>query len=428
MRKLKIAQVIPYRLSLPGGVREHVLALTRQLRRLGHEVVIIAPGQKETLPLEGVVTFGRGISISTVNGSRGMITIYNEALWGPVEEFLETEKFDIIHVHSPEIPFLNWQILYSAKTTVVATFHSDFDWGLLAELVQWSLIKPIVLFLKTKIDGSIAVSKTARRFARGCFRTGDRVIPNGVDRKRFYPAKKSRGENDKINILFVGRIEERKGLPFLLEAFARLAGDKRLNLHVVGDGPQREEAEGMVKRYGLGERVRFYGRIADEKLAEIYRSADIFCSPAVGGESQGIVLLEAMATALPLVVFANPGYAELLRKYPERRCLVNPGDVAGLSEALRFLIDEPERRVGLGRWGGDKAVDYDWEKIAREVLSFYEFVMARKRVKKREYQDFSRKILLPLQRRVLRLLNGTVEKSRTFIHTSGLEWGQSGRP
>lgn len=409
-KKFKIAQVIPYKLSSPGGVREHALALTKEFRRLGHKVILIAPGENKQPPIKGVVTFGRAIPFITVNGSRSVISLYNEALWEPVSEFLDSERFDLIHIHSPEGAFLNWQILRAAKTTVVATFHSDLEWGVLSEIVQWTYVKPVLLFFKGKIDGSIAVSQTARRFARECFRAGDEIIPNGVDTKRFYPPSKRSATQKEIKILFVGRLERRKGVLFLIRALGKIVAELPVSLTIVGDGPERDEAENLVDELRLRKKVSFLGRVADEDLPKIYREADIFCSPAIAGESQGIVLLEAMASGLPLVVYTNPGYQELLKDYPEKRCLVSTEDITGLAQALEMLVKDQEIRQELGKWGRKKAEDYDWSKIAQEILSFYRYVIARRKTSEGEYGEFTQKYLFPLQKRFLDLLNGTVEK------------------
>lgn len=409
-RKLKIAQVCPYSLSVPGGVREHTLALTREFRRLGHQVTVIAPGEAEPPPIEGVVTFGRTVPIFTVNGSQSVVTLYNEALWESLEEFLDRENFDVVHIHTPTSPFLNWQILYAAKTTIVATFHSDFDWGIFSQLVQQSFLKAINIFVSAKIDGSIAVSKTAKKFAKQCFHSGDRIIPNGIDIQRFRPSGEPVVSGGRLKILFVGRMEKRKGLPYLIKAIAQLPTAWSVELKVVGNGPERGEVEDLVDELNLREKVTFFGQVSDGEMPGHYHRADIFCSPAVGAESQGIVLLEAMACGLPLVVFANPGYRELLSAYPEDRCLVEPYNTEGLAQALALLVQDEELRLKLGRWGRKMSLAYDWSRIAQEVLSFYEVVMARRKVGKEKPRKFAKRILIPLQERFLKALNGARER------------------
>ena len=410
MKKLKIAQVCPYPLSPPGGVKEHVLALTKEFRRLGHQVIVIAPGEPEPAPIEGVVTFGRAVPIFTINGSQSVISFYNEALWEPLEEFLGREDFDVIHIHTPTCPFLSWQILYAAKTTIVATFHTDLDWGILSQLVQRSFLKAINIFLSAKIDGSIAVSQTAKKFAKECFRSNDRIIPNGVDTQRFYPSGKTRVKKSRVKILFVGRLEKRKGLSYLIRAMAQLPSDYPAELEVIGNGPERGEAEDLVDNLGLRDKVIFLGRANDQEIPKRYRQADIFCSPAIGAESQGIVLLEAIASALPLAVFANPGYREFLADYPEKRCLVEPHDSEKLAQTLVLLIRNEELRLKLGKWSRGKSLDYDWTRIAQEVLAFYEVVMARRKIDKEKQRKFAKRILIPLHERFLKALNGTRER------------------
>ncbi len=177
----------------------------------------------------------------------------------------------------------------------------------------------------------IAVSPLAASFAaRLCPGSYD-IIPNGVNRERFYPGvqENQEFEDELVNILFVGRFDRRKGLTYLLSAFKELDPSPKKRLLIVGDGPEKRSAEHFVRKHKLRE-VHFLGPVARNRLPGIYRSADIFCAPATHGESFGIVLLEALASGLPIIAYANPGYREVLKCSPLCDFLVIPKDISSL--------------------------------------------------------------------------------------------------
>ena len=180
-------------------------------------------------------------------------------------------------------------------------------------------------------------------------------------------------KNDRFNILFVGRIEGRKVLISRLRAIAKVKRDDRA-VTVVGDGPLKNEVVEYVGKAGLGTQVYFAGRISDKELPAYYRGADIFCSPATHGESFGIVLLEAMASGLPIVAFANTGYTETLKNYPRKDALVKPRDVNALAASIAELVDDKNLCSKLGSFGLLEAKKFAWPKVAQEVEGFYQKV------------------------------------------------------
>ena len=216
------------------------------------------------------------------------------------------------------------------------------------------------------------------------------VIPNGIDLEEF----KSNGPkikkflDRKINILFLGRIEERKGLIYLLKAFKILTKKfSNLRLIVVGEGPLKTDLEKWVEKNKL-KNVVFEGQISEEKAPSYYRTCDIYCSPAIYGESFGIVLIEAMACSKPVVAFANEGYKEVLKKGRGKRFLVKPRDSKTLAKKLEILIKNKKLRKEMGKWGQREAKKYSWPKITSQVLDFYRFCRKNKQKKQKE-QSFS---------------------------------------
>ena len=234
-----------------------------------------------------------------------------------------------------------------------------------------------------KIDGIIGVNPLNLRFFRK-FNGPKKVIPNGIDLEEFNPKvpRLKKFSDGKINILFLGRIEERKGLIYLLKAFKILSrSHSNLRLIVVGEGPLKDDYQKWVENNKL-ENVVFEKAIREKEVPSYYRTCDIYCSPAIYGESFGIVLIEAMALGVPVVAFANTGYRIVLEKGKGKRFLVKPRDYKTLAKKLEILIKSKKLRKEMGDWGLKEARKYSWPKIADQILAFYEF--CRKTKEKRE--------------------------------------------
>ncbi|MBU1110190.1 glycosyltransferase family 4 protein [Patescibacteria group bacterium] len=377
---MKIAQVCPYRFNVPGGVREHVRCLTAELRQRGHKVTIISPGHGLRRVGSQHLYLGRAVKVPTTNKSWAHVSIYLDSSREPLSQLLRSYDFDIIHFHAPLSPFLCWQILQVSKVINVATFHSE--WRITESLVADSLdflLRPLLPKFKEKLNGVIAVSQAARRSWDDFFGQSlhEKIIPNGVDLKRFssnVAPLKVFGE--KPTVLFVGRVEKRKGLPYLLKAFKKLQKNlDDVRLVVVGSGPLLPQAKVWVKAQGLARKVFFAGRVSDEELPAYYTGADVYCSPAIGGESFGIVLLEAMASGTPLTVFNNPGYQEVLQDCPAESVLVPCEDTAALCKSLEEILKDKQLREEIRQWGLAEVQKYTWPKIAGQVEKFYEGVL-----------------------------------------------------
>ncbi len=367
---MKIALVSPYDFAHPGGVVNHILALDRQFTRMGHDVRVIAPAS------QGVPTIGdRFIPIGRprpipASGSICRITL---SLWlAPrIKKVLAREKFDIIHLHEPFMPMLCSALLRYSETANVGTFHAyhgspGYNFG-------WPISAIILYRRRRKLMGKIAVSRPAMNFASKHVPGHYNIIPNGVDLEHFTPdvAPIERFRDGKVNILFVGRLEKRKGLDHLLKAYRQVkAKVPESRLIVVGPGTRlRKKYEKHVRRSGL-EDVVFAGYTSYDELPRYYKTADIFCTPATGQESFGIVLLEAMAVGTPVVATNIDGYAGVMTQGKEG-LLVPPKDDTELARALLSLMsDEPLRRQ-MGARGLVTAQQYDWKKIARQVFELY---------------------------------------------------------
>ena len=286
---------------------------------------------------------------------------------------LEREKFDIIHHHEPFVPFLSFQILDSAKCPNVATFHAFGGFS----FSYWSG-RVVLDHYMSKIDERIAVSSAARYFVSRYFPGDYRIIPNGVDVDTFTNAKPFPEFRDgKVNILFVGRVEPRKGAMYLLKAYAQVKQrhpDTRLI--IVGRGPEI----GDLRRFVHGHRVSdvfFAGRVDDVDKARFYKTADVFVAPSTGQESFGIVLLEAMAAGCAVIASDIHGYKRVVQRNVSG-LLVEPRDPDALAEALERLVGDPELRRRLGEAGARRAPEFDWTHVTSEIVRVYESVIARR--------------------------------------------------
>ena len=367
---MKIALVSPYDFAYPGGVTNHISALERQFTKMGHDVRVIGPAS-EVGPDFG----GRFIPIGKprpfrASGSIIRITI-SLRLGSRIKEVLAKENFDIIHVHEPFMPMLCTAVLRFSNTATVGTFHAcDGKPG-------YSFGKPISTILlrrrARKLDGKIAVSQPAMEFASRHIRGHYDTIPNGIDLEHFSPNVSPIDElcDGKINILFVGRLEKRKGLNYLLNAYEQTKGEiSGSRLIIVGPGTRlRKKYEKQIRRSSLRDIV-FAGNVPYGNLPRYYRTADIFCAPATGRESFGIILLEAMAMGKPIIASNIDGYASVIAHGTEG-LLVPPEDGKALAQALTSLMTDRALRQRMGDKGKLKAMGYSWEHIAQRVLDYY---------------------------------------------------------
>jgi len=372
---MKIALVSPYDFAYPGGVANHISSLERHFTRMGHEVKVIAPAS------HAISTFGdRFIPIGKPrpipsSGSICRVTI-SPWLSSRIKAVLNEENFDIIHLHEPLMPMLCTTVLRLSSTANIGTFHACHG------RPGYNFARPFgKLILKRwfrKLHGKIAVSKPAMEFAHEHFPGYYNIIPNGVDLEHFSPNVSPIDEfcDGKVNILFVGRLEKRKGLNYLLQAYKRVKQEvPNSRLIAVGPGTRlRGKYKKQVRQSGL-EDVVFVGYVSYDDLPRYYKTADIFCSPATGRESFGIVLLEAMAVGKPIVASNIEGYASVVTHGVEG-LLVPPRDEERLAQSLISLMSDKSLRQQMGARGRLNALQYGWEHIAQRVLSYYVRVLS----------------------------------------------------
>ncbi len=365
---MKIGMVSPYDFTWPGGVTAHVAQLARELGRSGHEVQVLAPHSpsRECQDSDLLVPLGRSVPLPS-GGSIARVSL-SWWLYPKVRALLKKEKFDIIHLHEPMAPILPLCVLEFSDTVNVGTFHASY-----ARQHLYRMSSPIIKRWQQRLHGNIAVSPAAQRYVNNTFPGDYEIIPNGIDYDHFSANVRPfpKYQDGKLNILFVGRLEKRKGLRYLLEAYGRLKWEMPdIRLIVVGPGNPDRESYRVISSQNLQD-VEFVGRASYEYLPRYYASADIFCSPATGAESFGIVLLEAMAAGKPVVASDIEGYRGIIT-HGEQGLLFPKKDSGALADTLRVLARDPELRQKLGGQGNRSAEDFRWEVVASRVENYYE--------------------------------------------------------
>jgi phosphatidylinositol alpha-mannosyltransferase len=362
-RPLRIGVCAPYDLGRDGGVNSHIRAQARALRRLGHDVCVFGAS---SAPL-GDAELALSTCVSLVIGGTETGIGVDPRSWWRVAALFRRARFDVLHMHEPLMPLVPWFALRQAAVPVVATFHTHREQGHRWYGPYQGLLAPLMRRIRTRL----AVSEAARRTVARDFPGRYEIVPNGIDLDRFRePAARPAIMPDGLrSVLFVGRLEPRKGVDRLIRAMTIVqtrAPDARLV--IVGDGPDRAALEAMARDVGIG--ATFAGRVPDDVLPAYYRAADIVCSPALGDESFGIVLLEAMAAERPIVATRIDGYAELLAQAGSAR-LVDIDDAAALAHEITILLDAPELRSTLGARGAVFVANSAWDLIARRLESIY---------------------------------------------------------
>lgn len=376
---MRIALVSPYDYPYPGGVTQHISYLDKHFREMGHQVKIIAPcaGEApEKLADNVVVTTTRVISIP-FSGSKARIP-YSPAVYWRVKRALHEEEFDIVHAHEPMTLPVPVIALRHSRAANVGTFHAYRDTHLIYQYGR-RVFQPFF----DKIDGKIAVSQAAKDTVARYFGGEYVIIPNGIDLERFgggHVRPLEQYSDGRLNILFVGRLEPRKGFRYLLRAFPHVKEElPRARLIVVGAYNKAEIAPHLRyvrERHLTG--VEFVGHVSDDELPRYYRTCHVFCAPSTGFESFGIVLLEAMAAGKPTVASEIPGYRDLVDD-GKQALLTERKNEQALAQALIRVLKDPGLQSRMGEEGRKKARLYGWPKVTARVLEYYEDVLQRKR-------------------------------------------------
>jgi phosphatidylinositol alpha-mannosyltransferase len=360
---LRIGLFAPYDLARAGGVGTQVRAQARALRQRGHDERIYGPA---SAPLEaGEVAISCALTVR-FGGTESGIGLDPRGAWR-VARLFASHEFDIVHVHEPLVPAAPWFVVRQARAPIVATFHVHREGG-----HRWyPLARPWLRSLMDRIHQRIAVSEPARRTVARHFPGRYEIVPNGIDVDAFRAPRPRPAAfaADRLHVVYIGRLEPRKGVHHLIRAMARVQPSlPGARVVIVGDGPERGRLLDVARTLGVD--AQFTGHVHDADLPGHVQAADVVCSPARGGESFGIVLLEAMACEKPIVASRIEGY-EMLVGPADCGTLVAPGDTEALAAALVTLLRDPSLRQSLGSRGLETARQYDWSSIAQRLEGIY---------------------------------------------------------
>lgn len=367
---MKIGLICPYDIvQTRGGVPEIIIAQQAELLRRGHDTYIITPRPQDYSgdPNDHMIFIGAATNFNSPTRTSLQLSA---SMRETVDQMLNDEQFDVLHFHEPWIPILSLQILSRSTSVNIATFHAKLPETMLSRTMA-KVITPYTKSVLKYIDAFTAVSEAAAEYVCSLSDNPITIIPNCIDLKFFRPPRRVIDNRKRKTILFVGRLDGRKGVKHLLHAF-RLLQDRYPNmaLTIAGNGPEREKLEMLTQTLEL-ENVNFLGYVSQEEKIRLLQTSDLFCSPALFGESFGIVLLEAMATGLVTVAGDNPGYASVMRGLGAIS-LANPKHTAEFARRIDLLLHEADLRKLWRDWAAAEIPQYANENIVSLYLDIYE--------------------------------------------------------
>jgi phosphatidylinositol alpha-mannosyltransferase len=355
---MRIGIVCPYSLTVPGGVQAQALGLARSLRALGHEARVLGPCDGPP-PDAGVTPLG--VSVPTAaNGSVAPLAPDPSAQLRTMRA-LRDEGFDVVHLHEPLCPGPTQTVLLFRSAPLLGTFHAA------GESASYKFLRPPLRWLVNRLDHRCAVSAAAAELAQRYFPGDYTMLFNGIETDLWAKAEPW-PRDDRPTVLFVGRHEPRKGLDVLLAALPHLPPDVRV--WVVGDGP---DTDALRRAHADDERVEWLGRVDDVEKRRRMAAADVYCTPALRGESFGIVLLEAMAAGTPVVASDIDGYRNVATDGVDA-ALVPPGDAEALGHAISGVLGDLARRASLVSGGQARAEMFSMDHLAQRYLDLYESI------------------------------------------------------
>ncbi|WP_434588044.1 glycosyltransferase family 4 protein [Streptomyces sp. A5-4] len=362
---MKIGIVCPYSWDVPGGVQFHIRDLAEHLIGLGHEVSVLAPADDETVVPPYVVAAGRAIPVR-YNGAVARMN-FGFIAAARVRRWLHDGTFDVLHIHEPTTPSLALLSCWAARGPIVATFHTSNPRARLLA-AAYPMLQPAL----EKISARIAVSEYARRTLVEHLGGDAVVIPNGVD-VDFFAKAEPKPDWQGQTIGFVGRIDEpRKGLPVLMKALPKILAERPdTRLLIAGRGDEEEAVASLPKE--MRARVEFLGMVSDEDKARLLRSVDLYIAPNTGGESFGIILVEAMSAGAPVLASDLDAFAQVLDQGAAGELFANE-DADALASAAVRLLGDPQRRAELRERGAVHVRRFDWLTVAADILAVYETV------------------------------------------------------
>ncbi len=378
---MKIGFVLDDSLDKTDGVQQYILTLGHWYQQQGHEVHYLV-GQTKRRDIPKIHSLSRNIQ---VRFNQNRMSTPLPAQKRRIKTLLKKQQFDVLHVQMPYSPFLAARIIRyaSPKTAIIGTFHIvPYAWQerLGTRVLRWWLWRS-----KRRFDLVVSVSEPARKFAKKSFGVSSEVVPNAVNITMLHKGKKLRKYADgKVNIVFLGRLVERKGCMEFLKTIQAMHEAQLLSgirVIICGKGPQQESLEAYVRKHRLSKNVFFVGFVSESDKPDYLASADIAVFPSTGGESFGIVLIEAMAARASVVIGGdNPGYRSVLGARPNQ--LFNPTDHKQFTKTLKYFSFNQPARQRASVWQASEISHYDVSKVGRQLLALYEQIIAKKRPEK----------------------------------------------
>jgi phosphatidylinositol alpha-mannosyltransferase len=371
---MKIAFVIDDTLDSTDGVQQYVLTLGAWLSSQGHDVHYMSAYSKR--PDQNIHSFSRLLKLRF---NRNNVAIPFPASPKKLQKTLVKNQFDVLHIQMPYSPLLAQRIIALApkKTAIVGTFHIAPHSRVVktGNSVLGFVLKPSL----RAFDAVIAVSTAAAELARDAYGLSTKVIPNTVAVDLFRVKTKPANESSKKRIVFLGRLVSRKGCAHLIEALSILKKRQvEFETIIVGDGPERQKLEKMTKKLNLEKYVSFDGKVSEERKRKILSTADIAAFPSTGGESFGIVLIEAMAAGAKVVLGGdNPGYKEVLKDTPE--ALFSPSDHTAFADLLDAYLMRPDKAAKIHERQQAALNQFDIGTVGPKILKIYESAIAKNR-------------------------------------------------
>ncbi|MBC7546520.1 glycosyltransferase family 4 protein [Candidatus Saccharibacteria bacterium] len=364
---MKIGIVCPYNILKGGGVQEHVREMQAELKLRGHTVKVITPLPRDTDLINLADTIFVGTSTDFRSPMHTSVQISATVDIEKIDSVLATEKFDIIHFHEPWVPVISRQILMRSESVNIATFHAKVPETMMSRTVV-RVVTPYMKSVLKYLHELTAVSESAAEYARSLTDAHITFVPNGINLEKYkLQPKKTKAPT---NILYVGRLERRKGVKYLLQAFQQLSMQcPDVVLRIAGSGPDREKLELLAEDLKL-KNVEFLGYVSEAEKHKLLAEATLFCSPAIYGESFGIVLLEAMATGLVAVAGDNSGYADLMQGVGALS-IVDPHNPREFARRLKLLLEEPELRKLWQDWAAKYVKQFSYVNIVDQYEVLY---------------------------------------------------------
>jgi len=360
---MKIGLVCPYDIFRGGGVQEVVLALQKGLNARGHSVKIITPLPRDNknITQENIIFIGTSTDVKSPFHTTAQISVSlnNEE----IKTMLAKENFDLLNFHEPWVPIMSRQLLTRSKCLNVATFHAKLPETVMSKTIE-KVITPYSKSVLKYLNELTAVSDAAAEYVKTLTRQAITIIPNGINLAKYKtnPSHIKPSSKNKNTILYIGRLEKRKGIKYLIRAFGELVkNNSNLSLIIAGEGPDRQKLATQVKNNKI-QNIKFVGYVTEAQKLMLLTEADLFCSPALYGESFGIVLLEAMASGVVTVAGNNSGYISVLKEMGEIS-IINPKDTNEFARRLHLLLFDQHLRDLWQKWAKDYVKQYSYTKI-----------------------------------------------------------------